>query len=439
MKIRLDDDLQLLDLAELHLIEEVVEGNLGAGVEDFFLLLGLSLLNKGSRESFIGNRVEGIAACRHLVQTRDLNGNRGTCGLYALALVVGHDADASDAGARDDDVALVQRSVLNENRRDGTSALVKTRLDNGTLRGTVGIGLQLLHLRDESDHFEQVVKTLLCLGGNGDARCIAAPLLGNEVVLGQLLLDLLGIRAVLIHLVDGDDDGNARCFRVVDRLNGLGHDAVVRRDNEDRDIGNHRASRAHGGERFVTGGIEEGDGLAVDLHAVRADVLGDAARFACGDVGVADRVEDRGLAVVNVSHDNDDGRSADEIRLVVLAVVDQLLLDRDDDLLLYLGVELHRQQGCGIKVDSVVGGDHRAHHKRLLDDLRDGGFQPESQLVDGDLVGDLDGDRLLLALERDSLETLRLGLALALTSALLLLGAVRELLLLGGVVAVGAA
>ena len=49
---------------------------------------------------------------------------------------------------------------------------------------------------------------------------------------------------------------------------------------------------------------------ALGLDVVRADVLRDAARFAAGHVGLADGVEQRGLAVVDVTHDGDDRRTA---------------------------------------------------------------------------------------------------------------------------------
>ena len=47
--------------------------------------------------------------------------------------------------------------------------------------------------------------------------------------------------------------------------------------------------------------------LAVHLDVIRADVLRDAAGFAVGDVGLADRVEQRRLAVIDVAHDGDHG------------------------------------------------------------------------------------------------------------------------------------
>ena len=45
---------------------------------------------------------------------------------------------------------------------------------------------------------------------------------------------------------------------------------------------------------------------ARQLDVVGADVLGDAARLAGDDVGLADVVEQRGLAVVDVAHDGHD-------------------------------------------------------------------------------------------------------------------------------------
>ena len=63
-------------------------------------------------------------------------------------------------------------------------------------------------------------------------------------------------------------------------------------------------------------------GLAVLDDLVRADVLGDAAGLAGDHVGVADLVEQLGLAVVDVAHDGDD-RGARRRVLVVFEEVER--------------------------------------------------------------------------------------------------------------------
>ena len=108
--------------------------------------------------------------------------------------------------------------------------------------------------------------------------------------------------------------------------------------------------------------------FAAVVDLVGADVLGDAAGLAGGDLGLADRVEQRGLAVVDVAHDRDDRRALDEVLLGVLE--DRLDLDvvggvDDLDLL----VEL-----VGEHLDRVVGERlrerrHLAERHQLLDDL----------------------------------------------------------------------
>ena len=86
----------------------------------------------------------------------------------------------------------------------------------------------------------------------------------------------------------------------------------------DDDVGDLGAAGTHAGEGFVAWGVEEDDLAAkggrirlCDLHLVGADVLRDAAGFAAGDVGLADGVEQRSLAVIDVAHDGDDGRAGD--------------------------------------------------------------------------------------------------------------------------------
>ena len=113
---------------------------------------------------------------------------------------------------------------------------------------------------------------------------------------------------MLVDLVDGDDDRHAGRLRVLDRFLGLRHDAVVRRDDQDDDVGHLGAASAHRRESGVARRVEEGHHAARRLDVIGADVLRDAARLARGDLGAADVVEQRRLAVVDVTHDRDDRR-----------------------------------------------------------------------------------------------------------------------------------
>jgi hypothetical protein len=60
-------------------------------------------------------------------------------------------------------------------------------------------------------------------------------------------------------------------------------------------------------------------------------VLGDATGLLVDDVGVAQRVEELGLAVVDVTHDGDDRRADGEVGLVAL-VLTELEVERLEQL-----------------------------------------------------------------------------------------------------------
>ena len=233
-----------------------------------------------------------------------------------------------------------------------------------------GLALSSSTSDEQDDRLEQVLEVLLRLGRDVDEHRLAAPLLRLQAELGHLGADAVGLRALLVDLVDRDEDRDAGGLRVVDRLAGLRHHAVVGRDDDDRDVGHLGAAGAHGGERLVARRVEEGDRLVADVDLVGADVLGDAAGLARDDVGLADRVEQRRLAVVDVAHDRDDRRALDEVLVGVVEL--GLLVDvvgRVDDLDLL--VEL-----VGEDLDRVVGqrlGErgHLAQLHQLLDDLGD--------------------------------------------------------------------
>ncbi|CAB4877524.1 unannotated protein [freshwater metagenome] len=111
---------------------------------------------------------------------------------------------------------------------------------------------------------------------------------------------------------------------MVERLNCLGHDAVVCRNHEDRDVGDLSTTGTHSGERLVSRGVNEGDGTFIALmlspDLVSTDGLGDSTGFARSDIGPTNRIEKAGLTVVDVSHDRDNRRTNDEVVLVLLGI-----------------------------------------------------------------------------------------------------------------------
>ncbi len=72
----------------------------------------------------------------------------------------------------------------------------------------------------------------------------------------------------------------------------------------------------------MTRGVDEGQELAAPFHLVGTDVLSDAAGLAGDHIRLADAVEQKRLAMVNMAHHGDDRRPYLVVILVlVLAVV----------------------------------------------------------------------------------------------------------------------
>ena len=128
--------------------------------------------------------------------------------------------------------------------------------------------------------------------------------------------------------------------------------------------------------------------LLVVVDLVGADVLGDAAGLARGDLGLADRVQQRGLAVVDVAHDRDHRRAVDEVLVGVgeLRFLGLLVGGGDDfDLAVVL---------VGDRPDRLIGerlGErrHLAHHHQFFDHLGRGQADRLGQLTHGGAGVDL--------------------------------------------------
>ena len=188
----------------------------------------------------------------------------------------------------------------------------------------------------------------------------------------------------LVDLVHRDHDGDLGRQGVVQRLDRLRHHTVVGRHHQHGDVGRLGTPGTHGGERLVARGVDEGDGplLAVDLRRdlVGADRLGDAPRLARHHVGLADGVQQLGLAVVDVTHHGDHRRPGRQVLLAtfVLAELDVealqqlavLVLGRDHlDVVVELRAE-HLQRVVG---DRLGRRHHLAQVEQHLDQRADVG------------------------------------------------------------------
>ena len=284
-------------------------------------------------------------------------------------------------------IADAQRAALDENGGERAAALVELGFDHRAFGGAVGIGLELEDLGLELDRLQQLVEVGLLGRRDFDVLDVAAHVLDNHLMLQQLLADLLRLGLGLVDLVDGDDHRDARRLGVVDRLDRLRLQPVIGGDHQDDDVGDVGAAGAHLGERLVAGSVEEGDlRLVGHGHLIGADVLRDSAGFVSDDVGTADGVEQRGLAVVDVAHDGHDRRTRLEAfrRVDVGGAVDVDVGFADA---LHAVAEFRDEELGSVLVDGLGERDRAAHLEQSFDQVGAPLGHAVGELLDGDRLG----------------------------------------------------
>src|SRR5918994_1748601 len=325
--------------------------------------LGLRLQARGAlaRElaglAVVLHHAHVLAGLGHGVEAEHLDrlGRRRVLDLAAAVVV--QRADAAPVRAGDDRVADPEGAAVDQHGDDRAAARVELGLDHHARRLDVRIGPELL---------------------------------GLEAELRHLRADAVGLRALLVDLVDRDEDRHLGGLRVVDRLARLRLHAVVGRHHDDRDVGDLRAAGAHRRERLMARRVEEGGDLVVGrVDLVGADVLRDAAGLAGGHLGLADGVEQRRLAVVDMAHDGHDGGARLEVLVVVLERRLRVLLVRDVDDLDLL-VELVREHLDGVVGQRLGQRGHLAQLHQLLDDVGDRDAQVLRDVLDRRAGVDLD-------------------------------------------------
>ena len=248
-------------------------------------------------------------------------------------------------------------------------SLVQLCLQNKSSCLAVRICLQLQNIRSKKDHIQQAINALSGFCGNRNEDCASSPVFRNQSVFGQLLFYTVHICARLINFVYRYNNLDARRFGMVNRLNGLGHHAVIGSHNKNRDIRGFRAAHTHGGKCLVPRCIQERYLPIPHLDAVGTDILRNSSRLAVGHMRIADVVQKRCFTMIDMTHDADDRGTRNEI-LLFLFVFLQKLGDHID-LLLRLGDNIVLQGNfLGLLiVDLLVYRIHFAFHKEIFDNL----------------------------------------------------------------------
>ena len=110
----------------------------------------------------------------------------------------------------DERLADLEGAALHEEGGDRAAADVEVRLEHHAGGAAVGVGLEVFDVGDEEERLEEVVDAVAVEGRHGDHLDVAAPVLRDEALLGELLLHAVGLGLLAVDLVDGDDDRRAR-------------------------------------------------------------------------------------------------------------------------------------------------------------------------------------------------------------------------------------
>ena len=383
----LDDDRQVLHLAFAHVAEHVLQ--LGGLLFGQAHVAEFALAEEGDFACFflVGQHDGVFAGIGYIRQTEDFHRD-GRAGFgNGFAVFVHHGADFAEGCSGQQHVAFFQCAALYQQRGYRAASFVQTSFDDDAFGGCFHRCSQFQYFGFKQDGFEQCVDIDTFFGRYIDKLCSAAPIVGNDFVLGQLLTDAFRIGGLLIDFVHCNHNRYACRFGVGNGLYGLRHHAVVGGNHQNHDVGGFCTACTHGGKRFVTRGIQEGNYAARGLNVICADVLGNAARFALNHFGTADVVKQRGFTVVDVAHHGNDGRTGQGFRFdELLTFVQEGFRVVGSGGFADVAEFFHHNQG-GILVYGLVDGDHHAHFHQGFDHFHafDGHFVCQ--------IGDSDGFR----------------------------------------------
>ena len=316
--------------------------------------------------------------------------------LDTLSTLVEHGFDLTMIDTCEDNITMMERTILHEHSSHIATTFVERRLDDRALGTAVWIGFEFEHLGFEKHFLKEFEHAFTLLSRDMLALVRTTPILYEDIHVGELLLDLIWVSTWFIALVDSENHWHTSCLRVVDSLDSLWHDRIVGSHNDNRNIRHLRTAGTHGSKRLVTRSIEESDVLTIlQLHVIRTNVLGDTTCLTSNHVGITDMVEERCLTVVYVTHDGYDWAAFGDILFV-----DNLI---GIDFLNHFGRnELSREAKLlgnevdGFCIKALVDTNHDAEHHTCTDDLGHRHVHHHGEVVGGHKLSEFEHLALLL-------------------------------------------
>src|SRR6266404_1586843 len=187
--IGFDDDFEGLGAGGGEMGEKVFEGDFGAGG---LLAQGFSLqrplLGKVARGFFVDDDAEFEAGFGHAVKPQNFDGDRGAGFLKAFAFLADQGAHAAVVLAADHDVADAQGAFANQHGGGGAAGF-EAGFDDVAFGVAVGIGLKFQQVGLEQNHLDEFVHPLFRQRGDIGVHRIAAPVIGDQAFVLQLLAD----------------------------------------------------------------------------------------------------------------------------------------------------------------------------------------------------------------------------------------------------------
>ncbi len=122
-------------------------------------------------------------------------------------------------------------------------------------------------------------------------------------MLQQRRFDLHRIRTRQVNFINSDHNRHFRSLRMADSFHCLRHNTVIGSHHQNNDIGYFSTTGTHFGKCHVSRGINESNFIAVRReNLISTDVLGNTAGLTRHNISFAQSIQQRGLTVVNVSH-----------------------------------------------------------------------------------------------------------------------------------------
>lgn len=265
MKVEIDEERELISERKMKMVNNMIKRKERKGLEWKGIVerKKMKILRDLKGIGLIGKEWEKVERMRSEMKEEDLKRNWRKRLIKMIEKVIEEGEKEKKLNERKKNIEGMKSEIMDEKGGKRKKKEIEMGLDEKKLRGKVRIGIKIENLGMKKKGIEKIVKIDIVIGRKLEVEKLKENRLKEELVMKKWGEKIMRVGRRIVDIVDRKDDRKKGWIGVIDGLNSMRNEDVIRRKKKNGNIGWMWEKGKNWSKGGVERSIDEGDIMEV--------------------------------------------------------------------------------------------------------------------------------------------------------------------------------